>query len=88
MLNSFNFFGLVHGSWSREHAIHYLVQNAGIAREEAELEVTQCITVPAQAIVARMGFMKITQLRYRAQTLLGEHPNLYTEVLYLNCSQS
>ena len=52
--------------------MQHLINTLGMTESKAEEEVIVCITVPGQATAKRLGFMKISQLRLRAEALLGK----------------
>jgi uncharacterized protein (DUF885 family) len=58
--------------WSRAQAIDYLVDNAGLAREDATAEVDRYYVWPAQALGYKLGELKILELRRAASQALGE----------------
>ena len=47
------------------------MDQSGLSLHEAEEEVLRCITVPGQSISARLGQLKINQLRLQAESTLG-----------------
>lgn len=57
--------------WTREQAIDYLVDNAGIDRAFAVTEVDRYIDNPGQALGYKIGELKIHALRAQAQAALG-----------------
>ncbi len=58
--------------WSREQALHYLLDHTGLAQDFAEAEVDRYVVEPAQALGYKIGELKIKALRARAQAALGE----------------
>ena len=58
--------------WTREQAIRYMVDHAGIAEGFAVSEVDRYIVDPGQALGYKIGELKIKALRERAKTALGE----------------
>ncbi len=58
--------------WSRERAIRYLVDNAGIADGFATAEVDRYYVVPGQALSYKVGELTIKALRAKAKAALGE----------------
>ncbi len=64
--------GLHAFGWTREQAIAYLVDNAGLDRAYALTEVDRYITNPGQALGYKIGELKILELRSRARGALGE----------------
>jgi len=76
--------GLHSQGWTRQQAIDYLVQNAGISTEDAIAETERCMANPGQALAYRFGMMKLAELRQRAHAALGERFDLrafHAEVL-------
>ncbi|TMH12059.1 MAG: DUF885 domain-containing protein [Betaproteobacteria bacterium] len=64
--------GLHAFGWTREQAVRYLVDNAGIADDYAASEVDRYIVQPGQALGYKIGELKIKELKARAQAALGE----------------
>ena len=58
--------------WSRERAISYLVDNAGIGEAFATAEVDRYYVWPGQALSYKVGELKIRALRAKAKAALGE----------------
>jgi uncharacterized protein (DUF885 family) len=57
--------------WSRERAIDYLAANTTLPLHEVTTEVDRYISWPGQALCYYLGFMKIRELRARAEKELG-----------------
>ncbi|MFL9840160.1 DUF885 domain-containing protein [Sphingomonas sp. ST-64] len=64
--------GLHAKKWSREQAIDYFKANSSISPADIEREVNRYINNPGQATSYMIGQLKITELRKRAQTALGD----------------
>ena len=64
--------GLHTMGWTREQAIHYMVENAGSNEAYATAEVDRYIVWPAQALGYKVGELKIKALRAKAKAALGE----------------
>ncbi len=62
--------------WTRAQAIAYMVDNTGIAREDATAEVDRYFAWPGQALGYKLGQMKILELRRNARAALGERFDL------------
>lgn len=63
--------GLHHLGWTRQQAIDYLTQNTALSTREIANEVDRYISWPAQALSYELGYLKIRELRARAQKALG-----------------
>ena len=62
--------------WTRQQAIDYLVDRAGLAREDATAEVDRYVVWPGQALGYKLGELKILELRRKARDALGERFDL------------
>jgi len=62
--------------WTRQQAIDYLVDNAGLEAGFAAAEVDRYISVPGQALAYKMGELKIKALRAKAEAQLGSRFDL------------
>jgi uncharacterized protein (DUF885 family) len=58
--------------WTREQAIRYMVDNAGVNEAYATAEVDRYIVWPAQALGYKVGELKIKALRAKARAALGD----------------
>ncbi len=63
--------GLHAFGWSRERAIEYLAANTTLPLHEVTTEIDRYISWPGQALCYYLGFMKIRELRARAEQALG-----------------
>jgi len=63
--------GIHHKGWTREQAIDYALKNSsnGVTRTTSEVE--RFIAIPSQALAYKIGQLKITELRTRAEKALG-----------------
>ncbi len=68
--------GLHAQCWTREQAIHFLVEQSGETEEGARVAVERYMAMPAQALGYKIGALKIAELRQRAQASLGERFSL------------
>jgi uncharacterized protein (DUF885 family) len=64
--------GLHAKGWSREQAIEYMVNTAGMGESEVTSEVERYMALPGQATAYKVGQLKILQLRDKARAALGE----------------
>jgi uncharacterized protein (DUF885 family) len=62
--------------WTRERAIAFLVDEAGLSEEGATNEVLRYMAWPAQALGYKLGEITILDLRTRAQAALGDRFDL------------
>lgn len=64
--------GLHAFGWTRDQAIGYLTDNAGISESSAIAEVDRYILWPGQALGYKIGELKIKALRAKARQALGD----------------
>ena len=64
--------GLHSKGWTREQAIEYFADNAPKSRHDIANEVDRYITTPGQALAYKVGQLRISALRARAEQTLGE----------------
>jgi uncharacterized protein (DUF885 family) len=57
--------------WTREQSIQYILDNSSRGRTNATSETERYIAIPGQALAYKMGQLKITELRLRAEKALG-----------------
>jgi uncharacterized protein (DUF885 family) len=62
--------------WSREKAIAYMMENEPIAEQGAVAEIERYMAIPGQALSYKIGQLKISELRARAENELGDKFNL------------
>lgn len=63
--------GLHSKQWSRREAIEYMLVNTALSQHNIEREVDRYIAWPGQATAYKIGQLKISQLRARAEVALG-----------------
>jgi uncharacterized protein (DUF885 family) len=63
--------GLHAKGWTREQAIAYMVDTAGMGESEVTSEVERYMALPGQACAYKVGQIKILELRERARAALG-----------------
>jgi uncharacterized protein (DUF885 family) len=63
--------GLHTKNWTREQSIKYMLDNSSMAATDAEAEVERYIAIPGQALGYKVGQLRITELRKKAQAALG-----------------
>jgi len=64
--------GIHHLGWTRQQAIDYLTENTALSDREIANEVDRYISWPGQALSYELGYLKIRELRARAEQQLGE----------------
>jgi uncharacterized protein (DUF885 family) len=76
--------GLHAKGWTREQAIAYMLEHSTMGQNDAVAEVERYIVLPGQALGYKIGQLKITALRAKAQKALGSRFDVrefHTEVL-------
>ncbi|TAL84702.1 MAG: DUF885 family protein, partial [Rhodanobacter sp.] len=63
--------GIHHLGWTRQQAIDYLTVNTALSDREIANEVDRYISWPGQALSYELGYLKIRQLRSKAEQALG-----------------
>jgi uncharacterized protein (DUF885 family) len=63
--------GLHARGWTREQAIEYMVNTAGMGESEVTSEVERYMALPGQACAYKVGQLKILELREKARAALG-----------------
>jgi uncharacterized protein (DUF885 family) len=64
--------GLHSKGWSREQAIKYMLDNSSMAESDVTAEVERYIVWPGQALGYKLGQLRISELRAKAQGELGD----------------
>jgi uncharacterized protein (DUF885 family) len=57
--------------WSRDQSIQYILDNSSRGRTNATAETERYIAIPGQALAYKVGQLKISELRAKAETALG-----------------
>ena len=63
--------GIHHLGWTRQQAIDYMTSNTALSDREIANEVDRYISWPAQALSYELGYLKILELRRKAEQELG-----------------
>ncbi|KZC25087.1 hypothetical protein RHOFW104T7_05345 [Rhodanobacter thiooxydans] len=63
--------GIHHLGWTRQRAIDYLTVNTALSAREIANEVDRYISWPGQALSYELGYLKIRELRAKAEQALG-----------------
>jgi uncharacterized protein (DUF885 family) len=63
--------GIHSKGWTRDRTIQYILDNSSRGRSNATAETERYIALPGQALAYKIGQMKISALRARAQKALG-----------------
>ena len=58
--------------WTREQTIQYILDNSSRGRSNATAETERYIAIPGQALAYKIGQMKISELRAKAEKALGK----------------
>jgi uncharacterized protein (DUF885 family) len=58
--------------WTRQRALDYLSDNTSLSAANVRAEVDRYISWPGQALAYKLGEMKISELRQRAEEELGD----------------
>lgn len=63
--------GIHHLGWTRSQAIDYMTQNTALSDREIANEVDRYISWPGQALSYELGYLKMLELRHKAEQALG-----------------
>jgi uncharacterized protein (DUF885 family) len=63
--------GIHSKGWTRDRTIQYILDNSSRGRSNATAETERYIAIPGQALAYKIGQLKISELRARAQRELG-----------------
>src|SRR6185295_1224837 len=64
--------GLHAKGWTREQAINYMLDNSSMAESDVTAEVERYMVMPGQALSYKLGQLRISALRAKAQAALGD----------------
>lgn len=64
--------GIHHDGWTRQQSIDYLTENTALSDREIANEVDRYISWPGQALSYEIGYLKILELRRKAEQALGD----------------
>lgn len=64
--------GLHAKGWSREQAIRYMLDHSSMAESDVTAEVERYMVIPGQALGYKIGQLRISALRARAERAIGE----------------
>tara|TARA_B100000767_G_scaffold235464_1_gene228755 strand:- start:26699 stop:28432 length:1734 start_codon:yes stop_codon:yes gene_type:complete len=62
--------------WSKEQAVEFMAVNTALSLHEINTEVDRYISWPGQALSYKVGELKISELRKKAENELGENFNI------------
>lgn len=63
--------GIHSKGWTRDRTIQYMLDNSSRGRSNATAETERYIAIPGQALAYKIGQLKISELRARAEKALG-----------------
>jgi uncharacterized protein (DUF885 family) len=63
--------GIHSKGWTRDRTIQYILDNSSRGRSNATAETERYIAIPGQALAYKIGQLKISELRARAEQALG-----------------
>jgi uncharacterized protein (DUF885 family) len=63
--------GIHSKGWTRDQTIQYILDNSSRGRSNATAETERYIAIPGQALAYKIGQLKISELRARAERALG-----------------
>ncbi len=64
--------GLHYQGWTRQQVLDYMYANSATKEARAVSEAERYIAIPSQALAYKIGQLKISELRARAESALGE----------------
>jgi len=74
--------------WTREQAIQYMMDHEATSEQSATAEIERYMAIPGQALSYKIGQLKISALRQRAEAALGDKfvlASFHDEVLKYGC---
>jgi uncharacterized protein (DUF885 family) len=63
--------GLHRKGWTREQALKFMMEHTMASESGAALEIDRYIALPGQALAYKIGQLKISEIRTRAERMLG-----------------
>jgi uncharacterized protein (DUF885 family) len=63
--------GLHRKGWTREQALKFMIENTSASESGAALEIDRYIALPGQALAYKIGQLKISGIRAKAEKILG-----------------
>jgi len=70
--------GLHYKGWTRDEAIKFMMENPGAGKSGATREVDRYISIPGQALAYKIGQLKISAIRAKAEKTLGSKFDIRT----------
>ena len=64
--------GLHYKGWSREDVLEFMYANSAVKEARAVSEAERYMAIPSQALAYKIGQLKISALRAKAEEALGE----------------
>jgi uncharacterized protein (DUF885 family) len=64
--------GIHHKGWSRQQVLDYMYANSAVQPARAIAEAERYMAIPSQALAYKIGQLKISELRARAEAALGD----------------
>lgn len=70
--------GMHYKDWTREDALHYLIEHTALSIHECNTEIDRYIGWPGQALAYKIGELKIKECRQKAEKMLGKRFDIRT----------
>jgi uncharacterized protein (DUF885 family) len=64
--------GMHHKGWTRDQALKYMLDNSSMPETDAVAEIERYIAIPSQALAYKVGQLRITALRQKAEQAMGD----------------